>query len=176
MTAPKKPASDAMHVVRFSHEPVHERLTNWARWTRSTGRGASSSPMFRHYRAPKNRDSMDDLRIPVDGLDASAIERIVASLPEKNRDAIRWWYVYSAIGLDIWKACRYLGVTRDGLAELVHDGRTMVKNRLGEKSASRGYATPRTCDSIAPSANPAIKAVPASRREAGAPAEMAELD
>jgi hypothetical protein len=48
-------------------------------------------------------------------------------LPEKNRWAIQWSYAFPFIRVE--KVCRVLAVNRPGLGELVHDGRSMLKNR-----------------------------------------------
>lgn len=118
-----------MHRVRYAHEGVHDRLLNWARWC-NAGRGsANGQPMFRHYRSGY-QDSADHAHIPVDGLDAVKMEKQVIFLPEHHRTAIQWFYVYSHRGLSMWKVLRFMGVQRDTLVTLVHDGRSMVKNRL----------------------------------------------
>lgn len=136
----KREPIDDLHRVKFIHEGVHDRLLNWARWCISGQRGASSSPMFRHYKAPRYRNSVDDdIRIPIDTLQASETEKIVGSLPEKHRDAIRWFYVTSRIGIGIWQAQRELAVQRDTLVKLIHDGRSMVKNR--SQSSGRTLCT-----------------------------------
>lgn len=122
--------TDDMNRVRFAHEEIHERLVNWGRWCMSGARGPGASPMFRQYKAPKYRNAVDELSIPVDGLDATKIERAVSFLPEKHRDSIRWFYVYSRAGMGLWQAVRALGVQRDTLTKLIHDGRSMLRNRL----------------------------------------------
>jgi len=116
------------HEVRFIHEPVHERLLNWARYVRGGGGGASSSPMFRLYRAPDTWHQATP-HIPIDSLDGSKMERSVRHLPERHMVAIRWSYVYSHWGVSVWKVCRAIGVRPDALNELVHDARSMLKNR-----------------------------------------------
>jgi hypothetical protein len=118
-----------LHRVRYIHEGVHDRLLNWARWCNG-GRGSSSGqPMFRQYRSGY-RESAEQVFIPIDGLDAVKMEKQVIFLPEKHRIAVQWFYVYSHRGLSMWKVLRFMGVQRDTLVTLVHDGRSMVKNRL----------------------------------------------
>ena len=34
------------------------------------------------------------IQTPVDTLDAVLVEKAVYALPEKHREAVRWWYVY----------------------------------------------------------------------------------
>jgi len=123
----KRDAID-FHSVRFEHEAIHLRLLNWARYVGSGRGGTACSPMFRLYRCPDTWvDAMP--HVPVDTLDGSKIERAVAKLPEKHMGAVRWSYVYSNWGVGPFKACRVLAVRQDTLNELVHDGRSMLKNR-----------------------------------------------
>lgn len=165
MHATKSDAIDDLHRVKYIHEPVHDRLLNWARWCTGGRGGANSSPMFRHYKAPRYRNSTDEpIRIPMDGLDAAELEKIVGLLPEKHRDALRWFYVYSHCGMGIWQAVRALAVQRDTLVKLIHDGRSMVKNRLDTREIN---------GRIAPKFNSA-PAASASLREAEPPAKQTE--
>ena len=114
------------HVVAPEHLAIHERLENWRRYV-TYGRGnASVAPMFRHYRSDQHWIA-DEPRIPVDSIDGGLIETAVGLLPENPRDAIRWHYVYSYCGIGVWKVCRSMDVRPEKLAELVNDGRTMLK-------------------------------------------------
>jgi len=56
------------------------------------------------------------------------MEKAVYALPEKHREAVRWWYVYRR---DPVAMARKLGVSKQGLADLVEAGRTMLNNRIG---------------------------------------------
>jgi hypothetical protein len=81
--------------------------------------------MFQGYRA----DGYHELQggaIPVDSLDATAMQKLFPRLPEKHRWALQWSYCYPFIHQG--KVCRVLAVTRPALCELVHDGRSMLKN------------------------------------------------
>ena len=93
--------------------------------------GWAVAPMFRLYKAPKQFES--DLYVPIaiNTLDASEMERAVSFLPDKHRTAIRWAYVHSHI--PVGKVQRELGATREALAGLIHDGRSMLVNRLRER-------------------------------------------
>lgn len=112
--------------VMPAHVEIHERLGNWSRYVRNSRPGQAVHPMFRAYRSSEVWGS-DTIKTPVDTLDGHRVEKIVAQLPDKHRDAIRWHYVYVWINPN--KVCRQLGVTKTGLAELIHAGRSMVKNR-----------------------------------------------
>lgn len=116
------------HRIDPRHYVIHDRLLNWARYVSSGGGRLSVMPMFRLY-VSTEQYAQHEPTIPVDTLDGSAMEKAVAKLPEKHASAIRWHYVYATRGMQPGKVCRLLGVSAAGLAELVTDGRTMLKNR-----------------------------------------------
>ena len=106
------------------HHEIHDRLLNWALWV--TPRTPSTvSPMFRHYRSHAWQWHTPEFRPTCDLLDAVVIEKIVARLPHKHREAVRWSYVYRCTPAI---AIRELALSYEGLARHVRDGRTMVKN------------------------------------------------
>jgi DNA-directed RNA polymerase specialized sigma24 family protein len=111
--------------IKPEHEEIHLRLQNWARWARG-GSSALSHPMWRFFREKESSESAPLDHIPVNSLDAHMLEKLVVGLPEKQRHAVRWWYVYAN---NPKQAAKLLGVTMDALSELVHDARTMLKNR-----------------------------------------------
>lgn len=113
------------NLVKAEHEEIHVRLQNWARWVRG-GNTALSHPMWRFFKEKEASESVPLDHIPINSLDAHMLEKLVVDLPEKNRHAVRWWYVYAN---NPRKAAKLLGVTMDALNELVHDARTMLKNR-----------------------------------------------
>lgn len=118
---------DYNHIATH-HEAIHARLVNWERWVRVRPHGWFTHPMFRMYQS-KARQWEESPRIgtPVDTLDAALMEKAVYALPEKHREAVRWWYVYRR---DPAAMARSLGVSKQGLADLVEAGRTMLGNRL----------------------------------------------
>lgn len=124
--------------VRAGHEAIHDRLTNWALWSRGGRGGSSTLPMFRFYRP----DGYHELTasIPVDSLDATRLQKLMVVLPEKHRWAIQWGYVFSFI--PVWKVQRELGVTRTGLYDLIHDARSMLKNRGGVNVEANARTSP----------------------------------
>jgi hypothetical protein len=111
------------HAVPHEHRHIDRRLLNWARWVRDRPQGFVH-PMWRAYKSSEVWAS--EPGIPVDSLDAADLERSVSALPERHRDALRWSYVYRGRP---WKMCRALGVSEDGLAGLIRDGRQMLINR-----------------------------------------------
>ena len=120
-------AVDYCH-VQPQHEAIHERLTNWARWVKVRPQGWPTHPMWRKALTSRQWDVSPHICTPVDTLDAALMEKAVYALPEKNREAVRWWYVYRR---DPVSMARNLGVSKQGLADLVESGRTMLKNRIG---------------------------------------------
>jgi DNA-directed RNA polymerase specialized sigma24 family protein len=119
--------------VDFSSVPVsqwriHDRLENWARWARGSQRqSGTGSPMFSLYRSSDAKRAYgEDTSIPVDPIDAQAVAKGVAALPDKHRRAIHWNYLHPR---NPSGAARELGVSLQGLADLVRNGRQMLLNR-----------------------------------------------
>lgn len=119
-------AVDYSH-VKPEHEAVHERLSNWARWVRVRPQGWQTAPMFRLYQSKARQWEAPVIQDPVNALDALAIERAVSALPHKHRAAVRWSYVHAGNPVAMARA---LAVSKQGLADLVDSGRTMLKNKL----------------------------------------------
>lgn len=118
-------------IIDYNHVPerqsaIHDRLVNWARWCSGGGGGASVLPMFRGY-----RDNYFELpgaaQSPINAPEAVEVQKTMAHLPEKHRTAVQWCYVYRNNPV---RMCQRLGVSRQGLLDLVDEGRDMVKNRL----------------------------------------------
>ena len=114
-----------LHAVSEKHAAIDAKLVNWAAWVKP--RSASwCSPMFRQAQSNSRQWHAPEIRQTCDIIGAQAIEKAVCKLPEKHRDAIRWHYVFPVAPA---KVCRALGVSYEGLALLVADGRTMLINR-----------------------------------------------
>ena len=116
-------------IVDFAYVPanqydIHDRLLNWAKWARGAG-ARNVHPMFRQYRndywEPAPAASYADT------VDALAVQKTMKDVPEKHRLAVQWYYIARS---NPQRMCRELGVTKAALADLVIDGRNMVKNRL----------------------------------------------
>lgn len=110
--------------VMVEHAEIHRRLENWAQWCRPKLK-INVSPMFRLLR-PDNFDreygKTDRL---VDMADALIIQRAFIRIPERNRLAIGWCYCDRRHPK---QAMRKLGVADWQLMELIHDGRSMIRN------------------------------------------------
>jgi hypothetical protein len=113
---------------RVEDEAMHMRLVNWARYVRDHPNMWPVQPMFRHVKTSRQWDISPHIKIEVDQIDGLRVEKIIRTLPDKNRDALRWYYVYSSI--TVLKMRKYLGLTNEGLNKAVCDGRTMLKNNL----------------------------------------------
>lgn len=115
--------------VDFNHVPaeqaaIHDRLVNWAKWAKGS-RPGNVHPMFRQYR----NDYWEQAPAPsrTDTLDAVNVQKVMKDIPERNRIAVQWCYI---IRSSPTKACQALGTSRDGLMQLINDGRLMIRNRL----------------------------------------------
>ena len=115
--------------VATEHEAIHARLENWRRWVAVRHHGLATAPMFRMFQSKARQWHAPVIQTPVDTLDAVLVEKAVAALPEKHRDAIRWSYVHAGNPVAM---ARTLGVSKQGLADLVDAGRTMLQNRIGK--------------------------------------------
>lgn len=113
--------------IKPEHETIHASLENWARWVRVRPQSWPTHPMWRKALTSKQWDAVPHIPVPVNTLDAADMEKAVYGLPVKHREAIRWSYVY---GRDPVAMARTLGVSKQGLADLVDSGRTMLQNRL----------------------------------------------
>ena len=119
------------NAIHPRHDAIDARLTEWARWVRNKPAAWAMQPMFRLYRAPKQWESDLQIRIEINTLAAHEIERCISFLPPAHRTAIRWAYVHSHI--PVGKVQRELGATREALAGLIHDARSMLINTLRER-------------------------------------------
>lgn len=115
-----------LSLVHSHHEAIHQRLANWARWCRDGGGGAAVHPMLREYR--NSYDQPAGAGIPCDTLDAIAVQKGFIQLPEKPRWVLCWWYCKPFI--PVMKVRRALALTTPDLHAMVHDARSMMKNRL----------------------------------------------
>ena len=114
--------------VQDRHQAIHARLENWRRWVIVRPHGWQVAPMFRMYQSKARQwEASPRIGTPVDTIDAALMEQAVYALPEKHREAVRWWYVYRRNPAAM---ARSLGVSKQGLADLVDAGRTMLQNKL----------------------------------------------
>ena len=118
-----------MTIVDFSHVPsnqteIHDRLENWAKWCKPN-HTSSMLAMFKGYKPYLYPDRGPSST--TNSKEAAEVQKTLAFLPEKHRHAIQWFYIFKS---NPTRMCMALGVSKQGLFDLVTDGRTMVKNRL----------------------------------------------
>jgi DNA-directed RNA polymerase specialized sigma24 family protein len=113
-------------IVDDGHLAIHARLEEWARWVRVRPHGWQVSPMFRQYRSHAWQWERPEVRQEVNIPQAVEMEKAVSHLPEKHRAAIRWCYVFTGHPS---RMARELGVSKQGLSDLIAAGRTMLMNR-----------------------------------------------
>lgn len=114
------------HLVADEHLAIHGKLLDWARWVHPRSHGWQTAPMFRQYRSKAFQWHTPEIKSALNLLECVDMEKAVSQLPEKHREAIRWVYVWCDGPL---ATARRLGVTKQGLLELIRAGRTMLKNR-----------------------------------------------
>jgi hypothetical protein len=110
------------NVIKPEHEDIHQRLENWGKWCKGSTHG-NVHPMFRQYR--NGYFEASPARSTSDTVDAVAIQKAMKDIPEPQRIAIQWFYVKPGSPN---KVCFALGVNKRDLLELIHQGRTMMKN------------------------------------------------
>lgn len=130
---PQRATAHTQTPVDFSYVPpeqeaVHRRLENWARWVRVRPPCGAVHPMWRQVLSSRQWDTHPQTRTEVDLVDAQRLECAVAVLPDKQRSALRWYYMHSA-GPAV--AARSLSVTTAGLSDLVKAGRAAVLRVVG---------------------------------------------
>jgi DNA-directed RNA polymerase specialized sigma24 family protein len=114
------------HLVADQHLAIHALLENWARWVRVRPHGWQVSPMFRQYRSHAWQWERPAIADQTNVMEAVEMEKTISGLPEKHRAAIRWCYVFAGHPA---RMARELGVSKQGLCDLIAAGRTMLQNR-----------------------------------------------
>jgi hypothetical protein len=120
--------------VSAEHGEIDTRLREWSRWVAVGPERGQTMPMFAQYQS-KSRQWEQDPHIPVavDTLQCVETEKVVSTLPESHRTAIRWAYVWPWLPVHVIQ--KHLGVTPAALMKLISDGRTLVENVLKRKSS-----------------------------------------
>lgn len=106
-------------------QEIHERLENWAAWSRDRIRqGHCRSIEFRY----KSSEIWDDAepRAMWNSLEADALHRHVCEIPEKSRWLLHLHYIHKA---PEGYMRRKLGLHRDALVTEMHSAMRMVRNR-----------------------------------------------
>ncbi len=108
------------------HADMHTRLCNWARFV-AVRFTPGQHPMWRPSISNSRQWHYPEPREEVDTLDGLEVERRVGSLPPKYREALRWAYVWRTGPA---KIKRTLGVTSEGLMQILRDARQMLVERM----------------------------------------------
>ena len=85
--------------------------------------------MWRGFRPSEQYRDSQDTQDSFSVIECLATEKAVSFLPGKERDAIRWAYVFQGSPL---RMARELALTKQGLADTVDRARTMLKNQLSD--------------------------------------------
>lgn len=113
------------HHVPEAHRAIDARLENWSRYVAVKLPGWVS-PIWKLGKSNGRQWHAPEFRPACDVLDGHAIEQAVANLPKLHAATLRWAYVYRGGEIPFR---RKHGLTREGLAQLLHDGRCMLINR-----------------------------------------------
>jgi hypothetical protein len=107
---------------------IHAALEEWRRWCNSPS-GRNVAPMFQLYRsADSKREYGAATSVPLNRDLALRVAKVIADpqFPYKQRMALQWFYLKPK---NPKQKAKELGVSLEGLAELVRVGRQMLKNR-----------------------------------------------
>ena len=113
--------------VQDRHQAIHARAGELAQVGDRSPAWLAGCPDVPYVPEQVQAVARPVIQTPVDTLDAVLVEKAVYALPEKHREAVRWWYVYRRNPAAM---ARSLGVSKQGLADLVVAGRTMLQNKL----------------------------------------------
>ena len=117
--------SPDFHYVPAEHKAIDARLENWASYVRVKV-PSWVSPIWKLGKSNGRQWHQPEYRPACDMLDGMRLEKEVYALPELHREAIRWAYVFRDHPR---RVSQQLGVTREALQRLIHDGRRMLINR-----------------------------------------------
>lgn len=111
------------------HQEINRRLEEWALYLRETPRLMSAQPMFRMYQSKSRQwDPEPYIPVQIDTIAAHAVEKAVSTLPEQQREVIRWAYIWPWV--QEHRIRRKVGATRTAMVEIINSARDMLKNRL----------------------------------------------
>lgn len=113
------------HYVPEAQKAIDARLENWASYVRVKF-PSWVSPIWKLGKSNGRQWHAPEFRPACDILDGHKIEKAVAALPAIHAAVIRWAYVYRTGEIPFRKKH---GLSREGLALLLKDGRQMLINR-----------------------------------------------
>ena len=117
--------SPDFHFVPEDQRAIDLRLVNWADYVRVKF-PSWVGPIWKLGRSGGRQWHQPEFRPACDTLDGHEIEKAVAKLPPIHRSTLRWAYVYRGGEIQFRKK---VGLTREGLAQVLNDARRMLINR-----------------------------------------------
>lgn len=119
------------HAVEPGHREIDRRLANWAAWCNGgwSSHQRSTSPMFGMVPPPPRvrGEIAYNAGAVVNKIDAAKVAKAVFALPERHRKAVHWAYIRPGSPA---KKAKELGLSLDGLARHLRDGRQMLLNTV----------------------------------------------
>jgi DNA-directed RNA polymerase specialized sigma24 family protein len=121
-----------MKHIDFDYVPEYQkvidsRLRNWQRWVSVRPGGWKVHPMFRQAQSNSRQWHQPEIKDEIDILDAQLVEKYVSELPNKQRTAIRWFYVFRNSPV---KTAKTLAVNKYELQQLVIEARDGLANKM----------------------------------------------
>lgn len=113
------------HEVPERQLKIHDALLNWARSMHGRAKQAVSASCS-GYQSPPSVRREQEASVPVDHVSARRMNRAVVGLPLKHCKSLQWHYVQRT---SVGAGRRYVVCTAEELANLVIDGRDMLRNR-----------------------------------------------
>lgn len=111
------------------HVAIDTRLGQWARWVKVRQAGAATAPMFRMYQSKARQWEADPhIHIALNEQECLQTEKAVSTLPAGHRTALRWYYAFPWVPMAAVRT--ELGVSRAGLADMLHAARDMLCTKL----------------------------------------------
>lgn len=113
------------HAVPQDQRAIDARLTNWADYVRVKF-PSWVGPIWKLGKSNGRQWHQPEFRPSCDTLDGHKVEIAVSNLPPVHREVLRWAYVHRGGEIQFRKK---VGLTREGLAQVLNDARRMLINR-----------------------------------------------
>ena len=111
-----------------SASALDDRIDNWKRWARSTGRSAHVCQSIEsRYTSPQTWHPTA-ISIPIDIKDALAVEKAITALPGAHKGVVVYFVIYP--GQDPFKVAKKLAIKRWSMDGLFAKAMSMIANTL----------------------------------------------
>ena len=114
------------HHVSPEHAEIHARCENRARYV-AVHKPRRISPIWKLGKSNGRCWELPKVNTPVDQEDGKTVEETVRLLIPNQREALRWQYYWRTKPAGV---CRQLGITHEGLYNLVNEARTQLVRKL----------------------------------------------